>query len=51
MLLSEHVCCVAITFKMTEQVEQRICITVCVKLELFRNYSDDSEGLVAMGNW
>ena len=25
--------CVAITFKMTEQVEQRLCIKFCVKLE------------------
>ena len=33
MLLSEHVYCVAITFKMTEQVEQQICIKFCVKLE------------------
>ena len=32
-LLSEHVYCVAITFKMTEQVEQRICIKFCIKLE------------------
>ena len=33
MLLSEHVYCVAITFKMTEGVEQHICIRFCVKLE------------------
>ena len=32
MPLSEHVYCVAITFKMTEQVEQRICIKFCIKL-------------------
>ena len=31
--LSEHVYCVAIAFKMTEQVEQRICIKFCVNLE------------------
>ena len=37
-LLSEHVCCVTIAFKMTEQVEQRICIKFCMNL-------------VAMGNW
>ena len=33
MSLSEHVYCVAVTFKMTERVEQRICIRFCVKLE------------------
>ena len=32
-LLSEHVYCVAVTFKMTERVEERICIRLCVKLE------------------
>ena len=31
--MSEHVYCVAITFKMTEQVEQQISIKFCVKLE------------------
>ena len=33
MPLSEHVYCVAIAFKMTEQVEQQICIKFCIKLE------------------
>ena len=33
MPLSEHVYCVAVTFKMTERVEQRVCITFCLKLE------------------
>ena len=33
MLLSEHVCCVAVTFKVTEWAEQRICINFCIKLE------------------
>ena len=33
MSLSEHVYCVAITFKMAEQAKQRICIELCVKLE------------------
>ena len=33
MPLSEHVYCVAIPFKMTEQVEQRICIKFYIKLE------------------
>ena len=33
MLLSEHVCCVVIAFKMTERVGQWICIKFCIKLE------------------
>ena len=33
MLLSEHVHCVAITFKITERAEQQICIKFCVQLE------------------
>ena len=33
MLVREHVYCVAIAFKMTEQVEQRICIKFYIKLE------------------
>ena len=33
MALSEHVYCVAITFKMTERVEQWICIKFWMKLE------------------
>ena len=35
MLLSEPVYCVAVTFKITEWVEQGICIKFCVKLEHF----------------
>ena len=31
--MSEHVYCVAVAFKMTEQVEQQICIKFCIKLE------------------
>ena len=33
MLVHEHVYCVVVTFKMTEQVEQQICIKLHVKLE------------------
>ena len=33
MPLSEHMYCVAITCKMTEPVEQQICIKFCIKLE------------------
>ena len=45
MPLSEHVYCVAIAYKMTEQVEQ-ICIKFCVKPEHspHRNYLYDSKG-------
>ena len=31
--MSEHVYCVAITFKITERIEQQICIKFCIKLE------------------
>ena len=31
--MSEHVYCVAVAFKMTEKVEQQICIKFCIKLE------------------
>ena len=31
--MSEHVYCAAVTFKMTERVEQQICIKFYVKLE------------------
>ena len=42
---SEHVYCTATAFKMTERVEQWICIEFCVKLEHSSgNYSDGSEG-------
>ena len=33
MLFSEYMYCVATAFKMTEQVEQQICIKICVKQE------------------
>ena len=51
MPLSEHVYCVAVTFKMTEWVEQRICIKFFVKLE---HPSTETIGVIqkaAMGNW
>ena len=34
MLWSGHVYCVAVTFQMTERVEQQICIKFCVKLDI-----------------
>ena len=52
MPLSEHVYCVAITFKVTEWVEQRICIRFCIKLE---HSSMETIGMIqratAMGSW
>ena len=53
MLLSEHVYCVAVTFKMTEQVEQWICIRFCIKFipqqKLFRWFKRPQ--LWATGDW
>ena len=52
MPLSEHVYCVAITFKMTERVEQQICIKFCVKLEhSFTKTTWVIQKATAMGNW
>ena len=52
MLLSEHVYCVAITFKMTEQVKQQICIKFYIKLE---HSSTETIQMIqkaaVMGNW
>ena len=52
MLLSEHAYCVAVACKMTEQVEQQICIKCCIKLE---HSSLETiwmtQKAAAMGNW
>ena len=52
MLLSEHVCCVAVALKMTEQIEQRICIKFYIKCE---HSSEERIWMIqkaaAMGNW
>ena len=52
MPLSEHVYCVAITFKMTERIEQQICTKFCIKLE---HSSSETiwviQKVTAMGNW
>ena len=52
MPLSEHVYRVAVIFKMTEQVEQQICITFCIKLE---HSSVETIWMIqkaaAIGNW
>ena len=50
--LSEHVYCVVIAFKMSEQVDQRICNKFCIKLE---HSSAETIQMIqkatAMGNW
>ena len=50
--MSEHVYCVAITSKVTERVEQQICMKFCVKLE---HSSVETirmiQQAIAMGNW
>ena len=52
MPLSEHVHCVPIAFKLTEWVDQQICIKFCVKLE---HSSIETIWMIqkatAMGNW
>ena len=52
MPLSEHVYCVAVTFKMTKRVEQQIFIKFCIKLE---HSSMEAIQMIqkasAMGNW
>ena len=52
MPLSEHMYCVAVIFKMTEQVEQWICIKFCVKPE---HSSMETIWMIqkatAVGNW
>ena len=51
-LWNEHVYCMAVPFKMTERVEQQICIKFCVKLE---HSSTETVHMIqkaaAMGNW
>ena len=52
MPLSEHVYCLAVAFKMIEQVDQRICIKLCIK---FEHFSAEAIRMIqkaaAMGNW
>ena len=51
-LLNEHVYCVTITFKMTEQVKQWLCIKFCIK---FEHSSMETIQMIqkarAMGTW
>ena len=58
--MSEHVYCMVIAFKMTEQVEQRICIKFCIKLEhsstetiqmLQKAFRDDAMSAVQIKVW
>ena len=55
MPLSEHVYCVAVTLKMTEQVKQQICIQFCIKLEHFSLETvwmiQKAEAKRATGDW
>ena len=52
MPLSEHVYCVAVALKMTEQVEQQTYIKFCVKLEhSFTETIRIIQKATAMGNW
>ena len=52
MSLSEHVYCVVFTFKMTEQVDQQVCIKFCINLD---HSSAETIWMIqkaaTMGNW
>ena len=50
MTLSEHVYYVAVAFKMTERVEQKICIKFCIKPEHVET-THMIQKATAMGNW
>ena len=60
MPLSEHVYCVAVAFKITEEVEQKICIKFCVKLEHYsgeiiwmiqKAFGDDAMSVAQIKVW
>ena len=52
MPLSELVYCVAVTFKMTEQVEQQICIKFALSLNIpFVETLQMIQKAAAMGDW
>ena len=52
MHLSEHLYCVAVAFKMTEWVEQWICIKFCVKIKCSSLETIQMlQKATAMGNW
>ena len=50
--MSEHMYCVAIAFKMMEQIEQQMCIKFCIKLgHSFMETILMIQKAAAMGNW
>ena len=58
--MNEHVYCVAIALKMTEGVEQQICIKFCIKLEhsstetiqmIQKAFRDDSMNVAQIKMW
>ena len=58
--VNEHVYCVAIALKMTEGVEQQICIKFCIKLEQSstetiqmsqKAFRDDSKNVAQIKMW
>ena len=60
MPLGEHVYCVAVAFKMTEQVEQWICIKFCVNFEyssmenirmIQKDFRDNTMSIAPMKVW
>ena len=53
-MLSELVYCVAVTFKMTERVEQRVCIKFGVKIEQSSTetiWMIEKAAAMATGDW
>ena len=51
MLLNDRVYCVAVILKMTEWVEQWICIKCCIKLEHSSMETILIQKAIAIGNW
>ena len=50
-MLSEHLYCVAVAFKMTEQVDQRLCIKFYIKLEHSSMETIWMNQKATAGNW
>ena len=52
MPLSEHVYCVVVTFKMTEQIEQQICVKFCINPEHSSAETNQViQKVTAISNW